>query len=87
MNGSQTVKPISFNEQFFFYFLLPPIIFASGYNLKTKKFFAFMPYTLLFGIVGTFINFSTTVGLTYLASYAKGIWIIEPGRMYIPQIN
>ena len=80
MSGVQKVNPFSFNEQFFFYFLLPPIIFSSGYNLKTKKFFAYMPYTLLFGIVGTFLNFSTTVGLTYLAHYAKGIWVIDSGR-------
>jgi NhaP-type Na+/H+ or K+/H+ antiporter len=32
-------KMITFDPNFFFYFCLPPIIFASGYNMKRKKFF------------------------------------------------
>ena len=28
-----------FNDTVFFYFLLPPIVFAHGYNLKRRRFF------------------------------------------------
>jgi sodium/hydrogen exchanger-like protein 6/7 len=32
-------KMLTFDSNFFFYFCLPPIIFASGYNMKRRKFF------------------------------------------------
>ena len=33
------IHMMTFDEKFFFYFCLPPIIFSSGYNMKRKKFF------------------------------------------------
>lgn len=30
---------MTFDANFFFYFILPPIIFAAGYNMKRKIFF------------------------------------------------
>ncbi len=46
-------KMMTFDENFFFYFCLPPIVFASGYNMKRKKFFENIKNILLFGVLGT----------------------------------
>lgn len=48
---------ITFNSNFFFYMVLPPIIFSAGYNLRRKRFFQYMDLILFFGIVGTICNF------------------------------
>lgn len=53
-----------FDDNLFFYFILPPIVFASGFNMYRKKFFANISNILLFGVVGTFIAFGTFSGLT-----------------------
>ena len=44
---------MTFDENFFFYFCLPPIVFASGYNMKRKKFFENIKNILIFGLFGT----------------------------------
>jgi sodium/hydrogen exchanger-like protein 6/7 len=46
---------MTFDADFFFYFCLPPIVFASGYNMKRKKFFENIMNVILFGIIGTVI--------------------------------
>ena len=40
-----------FDDNLFFYFILPPIVFASGFNMYRKKFFANIANILLFGVV------------------------------------
>ena len=57
---------MAFNDDLFFYFVLPPIVFASGFNMYRKKFFANIRNILLFGVIGTFIAFGTFSGLTIL---------------------
>jgi solute carrier family 9 (sodium/hydrogen exchanger), member 6/7 len=57
---------LSFNENFFFYFCLPPIVFASGYNMKRKKFFENFGNILLFGLIGTVVQFSLFSIFTYI---------------------
>ena len=57
---------MAFNDDLFFYFCLPPIVFASGFNMQRKKFFANFTNILLFGVVGTFIAFAVYSGLTIL---------------------
>lgn len=57
---------ISFNEEIFFYGLLPPMIFAGGYNLKKQNFGKNFKYILLFGLLGTIAAFGIIFGLTYL---------------------
>ncbi|KDO44979.1 hypothetical protein CISIN_1g043481mg, partial [Citrus sinensis] len=46
-----------FNEDLFFLYLLPPIIFNAGFQVKKKQFFKNFTTMLLFGICGTVISF------------------------------
>lgn len=56
---------LHFNENLFFYLCLPPIIFASGFNMRRKRFFENIGYIMLFGLVGTLITFVIFSALTY----------------------
>ena len=58
-------KSLNFDDGIFFTFILPPIIFGAGYNMKTKNFFKYFHYSILFGIIGTFISFSLICSITY----------------------
>jgi NhaP-type Na+/H+ or K+/H+ antiporter len=49
----ELIDIMQFDEKFFFYFCLPPIVFASGYNMKRQKFFENFRNILLFGLFGT----------------------------------
>jgi len=51
---------VDFDDQQFFYFILPPIVFAAGYNMKRKRFFANIAVICLFGILGTMVCFVTS---------------------------
>ena len=59
---------LKFNGDVFFYVCLPPIIFASGYNMRRRRFFENIGYVLLFGIFGTILTFFVFSGLTILAT-------------------
>lgn len=52
----------------FFTFILPPIIFAAGYNLRRNTFFKYFSYIFLFGVCGTIITFCVVAPLTYFAN-------------------
>ena len=73
MNGGQYT--LSFDEKAFFYFLLPPIIFAAGYNLKRRNFFKNFPYIFIFGILGTIVTFIVILFLTDAVSGLDWIYI------------
>ena len=59
---------MEFNGTMFFYFVLPPIVFAAGFNMYRKKFFANIKNVLLFGIIGTFVAFGAYTSITLLFS-------------------
>mmetsp|Transcript_1644 Transcript_1644/g.2907 ORF Transcript_1644/g.2907 Transcript_1644/m.2907 type:complete len:177 (-) Transcript_1644:1170-1700(-) len=46
---------ISFDSQSFFFFLLPPIVFASAFTLKKKNFLRNISYIFGLGILGTIV--------------------------------
>lgn len=46
-----------FSEDLFFLYLLPPIIFNAGFQVKKKQFFKNFTIILMFGIFGTVISF------------------------------
>ncbi|KAG6550215.1 hypothetical protein Mapa_008175 [Marchantia paleacea] len=48
---------LQFNEELFFIYLLPPIIFNAGFQVKKKQFFRNFVAIMLFGVVGVFISF------------------------------
>nr|XP_019711217.1 sodium/hydrogen exchanger 2 isoform X2 [Elaeis guineensis] len=47
-----------FSEELFFIYLLPPIIFNAGFQVKKKRFFRNFMTIMLFGAVGTLISFT-----------------------------
>ena len=57
---------MTFSDDLFFYFCLPPIVFASGFNMQRKKFFQNIRNIVLFGLIGTLIAFVSFAGLTIL---------------------
>ncbi|XP_022892308.1 sodium/hydrogen exchanger 6-like [Olea europaea var. sylvestris] len=56
----------NFHEEFFLLFLLPPIIFQSGFSLQPKPFFSNFGAIITFAILGTFIASVVTGILVYL---------------------
>lgn len=56
---------ISFDPEVLFYVCLPPIIFASGFNMRRRRFFDNIGYILLFGVFGTITTFIVFTYLTY----------------------
>ncbi|KAK4778681.1 hypothetical protein SAY86_006209 [Trapa natans] len=58
---------LRFNEELFFIYLLPPIIFNAGFQVKKKQFFQNFFTIMLFGVVGVFISvFVVTAGSRWL---------------------
>ncbi|CAA6670835.1 unnamed protein product [Spirodela intermedia] len=47
---------LRFNEELFFIYLLPPIIFNAGFQVKKKRFFQNFLTIMLFGVFGVFIS-------------------------------
>ncbi|XP_006352635.1 sodium/hydrogen exchanger 4 [Solanum tuberosum] len=60
---------LRFNEEVFFIYLLPPIIFNAGYQVKKKQFFHNFLTIMSFGVIGVFISSSII---------ASGSWWIFP---------
>jgi NhaP-type Na+/H+ or K+/H+ antiporter len=57
---------LHFDGNMFFYVILPPIVFSSGYNMHRKRFFENISYICFFGILGTLATYTAFVTLTYL---------------------
>ncbi|KAK3119300.1 hypothetical protein QOZ80_9BG0717490 [Eleusine coracana subsp. coracana] len=51
-------RVLVFSEDLFFIYLLPPIIFNAGFQVKKKQFFRNFMTITLFGAVGTLISFT-----------------------------
>ncbi|KAL1151986.1 hypothetical protein V6Z11_A09G077700 [Gossypium hirsutum] len=55
--GGKSSRLLVFSEDLFFIYLLPPIIFNAGFQVKKKQFFRNFLTIMLFGAVGTLISF------------------------------
>ncbi|KAI9803746.1 MAG: monovalent cation:H+ antiporter, CPA1 (nhx1) [Phylliscum demangeonii] len=64
--GQSIQNAVSFDYQFFFNLLLPPIILASGYELHQANFFRNLGTILTFAFVGTLISAVVLGALLYL---------------------
>ncbi|KAJ0688686.1 putative cation/H+ exchanger, cation/H+ exchanger, CPA1 family [Helianthus annuus] len=60
---------LRFDEELFFIYLLPPIIFNAGFSVKKKQFFHNFFPIMLFGVIGVFISTSIV---------AAGCWWLFP---------
>ena len=60
-----------FSAEFFMVWLLPPIIFAAGYNMDVKAFFANLGPTMLLAFRGTVLSTFVVGGLVFAAGQAK----------------
>ncbi|XP_022760484.1 sodium/hydrogen exchanger 2-like [Durio zibethinus] len=55
--GGKSSHLLVFSEDLFFIYLLPPIIFNAGFQVKKKQFFRNFMTIMLFGAIGTLISF------------------------------
>ncbi|KAF1001352.1 sodium/hydrogen exchanger 1-like isoform X1 [Apium graveolens] len=56
--GGTNSRLLEFDEQLFFIYLLPPIIFNAGFQVKKKQFFQNFMTIMLFGAIGTAMSFT-----------------------------
>ncbi|KAA8527496.1 hypothetical protein F0562_034789 [Nyssa sinensis] len=56
-SGGKSSHVLVFSEDLFFIYLLPPIIFNAGFQVKKKQFFRNFMTIMLFGAIGTLISF------------------------------
>ncbi|KAL7178068.1 hypothetical protein ACSBR2_031259 [Camellia fascicularis] len=57
-SGGKNSHLLVFSEDLFFIYLLPPIIFNAGFQVKKKQFFRNFMTIMLFGAIGTLISFA-----------------------------
>ncbi len=72
----------------FFILLLPLIIFATGYNMRRKKFFENIANVAKFGLLGTVLTFLIYSALTYSLFEAFDFEMYDPktgeyGKFYL----
>ncbi|XP_019429137.1 PREDICTED: sodium/hydrogen exchanger 2-like isoform X2 [Lupinus angustifolius] len=55
--GGKSSRILVFDEDLFFIYLLPPIIFNAGFQVKKKQFFRNFLAIMLYGVLGSLISF------------------------------
>ncbi|KAG4983472.1 hypothetical protein JHK87_028221 [Glycine soja] len=66
-SGGKSSHILVFSEDLFFIYLLPPIIFNAGFQVKKKQFFVNFMTIMLFGAIGTLISCTIiTLGATQI---------------------
>ncbi|KAK2976821.1 hypothetical protein RJ640_002220 [Escallonia rubra] len=77
VSGGKSSRILVFNEELFFIYLLPPIIFNAGFQVKKKQFFKNFSTILLFGIIGTIISFCL-ISLGKIAVFTTHSLLVTP---------
>jgi hypothetical protein len=54
-----------FDEKFFFFVLLPPIILEAGYNMQRRKFFQNIGAICMYAFIGTLMSTAVIAGVLY----------------------
>ncbi|XP_021773047.1 sodium/hydrogen exchanger 2-like [Chenopodium quinoa] len=70
ISGGKSSHLLVFSEDLFFIYLLPPIIFNAGFQVKKKQFFRNFITIILFGAVGTLVSF-TIISFGALSIFKK----------------
>ncbi|KAJ9543130.1 hypothetical protein OSB04_022837 [Centaurea solstitialis] len=66
-SGGKSSRILEFKQEFFFIYLLPPIIFNAGFQVKKKQFFRNFMTIVSYGAIGTLISFAViSYGATHL---------------------
>ncbi|GFZ08956.1 sodium hydrogen exchanger 2 [Actinidia rufa] len=58
VTGGRSSHLLVFSEDLFFIYVLPPIIFNAGFQVKKKQFFRNFITIMLFGAIGTLVSFA-----------------------------
>ncbi|XP_057467946.1 sodium/hydrogen exchanger 1-like [Actinidia eriantha] len=58
ITGGRSSHLLVFSEDLFFIYVLPPIIFNAGFQVKKKQFFRNFMTIMLFGAIGTLVSFA-----------------------------
>ncbi|XP_042025403.1 sodium/hydrogen exchanger 2-like isoform X3 [Salvia splendens] len=58
LSGGKNTHLFVFSEDLFFIYLLPPIIFNAGFQVKKKQFFRNFATIMMFGAIGTLVSFT-----------------------------
>ncbi|KAL1539077.1 Sodium/hydrogen exchanger 2 [Salvia divinorum] len=68
LSGGKNTHLFVFSEDLFFIYLLPPIIFNAGFQVKKKQFFRNFATIMMFGAIGTLVSF-TIISLGAIAIF------------------
>ena len=68
---NQVLQPVTrLNVEFFLLFLLPPIIFESGFNLNRRAFYKNLGSSLIYALLGTFLSILTIFLIVSVAGHS-----------------
>ncbi|XAR52559.1 hypothetical protein NMG60_11020699 [Bertholletia excelsa] len=77
ISKGQNSRILVFSEDLFFIYLLPPIIFNAGFQVKKKQFFKNISTILMFGVLGTIISFCLISFGTFMLFKAIGVTSLD----------
>ena len=66
-NDPHAIAQYTFNSTSFFDFILPPLIYNAGFNMRRRKFFVELGNQLLFGLFVTLFCFVLYAFLSFIA--------------------
>ncbi|CAN4111224.1 unnamed protein product [Withania somnifera] len=70
VSGGKSSHLLVFSEDLFFIYLLPPIIFNAGFQVKKKQFFVNFITIMMFGAIGTLVS-CAIISLGAIQSFKK----------------